>query len=56
MDMVIMPWEKVIERLSDDEVVTLSSANDSNELLEFMMDNDIDPDDYRTDGKAIWLA
>jgi hypothetical protein len=48
--------KSLVERLNNDEVVTLESAKENNELLEFMLENDIDPDDFRTNGKAIWLA
>ena len=51
-----MSCKEIIERLHDDEVVEITSMNERNELFDYMIENDIDPNDYRTVGKAIWLA
>lgn len=46
----------IIERLNHDEVVDIDSAEEMNKLYDYMVDNDIDPNNYRRSGKSIWLA
>ena len=51
-----MSNSEIIETLNDDQVVTLNTNKERNKLFDYMEENDIDPNDYRTDGKDIWLA
>jgi len=48
--------EDIIKRLKNDEVVDIETPEERNQLLDYMIDNDIDPNDYRSEGKSIWLA
>ncbi len=51
--------QQLIDRLNDDEVLTLSSS-ESNNLLAYMEDNDIEVEDYMmgkvSGGVEVWLA
>ena len=49
-------FDAVLEALADSVVITLASGRIANALLDYMMDCDIDPDDYRRSGLAVWLA
>lgn len=51
-----MPNKEIIDRLHNDEVIELETAKNKNDLFNYMIDNNIDPDDYRTNGKLVWLA
>lgn len=51
-----MDCEEILLKLRNDEVVVFSSAQENNLLLEYMLDHDIDPDDFRRSGLAIWMA
>jgi hypothetical protein len=48
--------EDIIKRLKHDEVVDIETAEEKNQLLDYMITNGIDPNDYRSSGKSIWLA
>lgn len=48
--------EEIIKRLKNDEVVDVETKKEMNQLLDYMIDNDIDPNDYRSYKKSIWLA
>lgn len=48
--------EEIIKRLKNDEVVDFETPKEKNQLLDYMIDNNIDPNDYRSDKKSIWLA
>lgn len=46
----------IIGQLHNDEVVSLETAKERAALYDYMEENDIDPDDYHTNGPHIWLA
>jgi hypothetical protein len=48
--------EEIVIKMNFDEVVEIENAEERNKLLDYMNINDIDPNDYRSSGKSIWLA
>jgi hypothetical protein len=48
--------EDIIKKLKCDEIIDIETAEERNKLLDYMIINDIDPNDYRSSGKSIWLA
>jgi len=52
----ILGMKELIDALNNDEVITLKTNKERCELYDYMEINDIDPDNYRTNGPDIWLA
>jgi len=48
--------EDIVNRLKYDEVVDVETSKERNQLFDYMIEHDIDPSDYRSSGKSIWLA
>lgn len=51
-----MTFPEIIDALTNDEVVVIDSKQQRNELFDYMLDNDIEPSNYRIHGNEIWLA
>ena len=47
---------ELIRTMNNDEVVALNTNRERNELYDYMVENGIEPCDYGTNGKDIWLA
>lgn len=50
-----MDFSKIVDDLMDSHFVELNKSA-RNRLYDYMIDNDIDPNDFRMDGDGVWLA
>jgi len=51
-----MTLEQIMECLDRGDLVNLANKSQALGLLHYMLDNDIDPMEYREEGLAIWKA
>lgn len=49
-------YKDIIIRLLQDEVITLESTKQANELYDYMVEHDIDPERFRREGLEIWIG